>query len=1621
MSLVVLFTYITNIFYIATFYVFFGVVPITVNFSYASPPVGLISSCPAGYNKFSGQCTKTIRTSLIQTCEAGFSLGTYDGLDTCINNEVQAATQLCPLGFTAKYFDDDGVLIPNGPLICENNLDSTTVPVKPYYCPLDDPGAASQPIEMTCKGTDIEVAMCEAEGSSAVTKRTPDQTWSMSQQICSRTLYSAVYTSCAAGFERKKTECTRIDTLESTKSCPVGYYQDGSQCYSGTPASCDSGYTYNELTGFCVNSSKELACPINQIMNERSNTCEIDRTSSDPNDSFENTFTDSASFGRLLAKNILIPDVRGTGEISVTPQTMNPNQVIENPEYFQGVKSLGVDSANTAHFSASGTFQDEDAQTELLKKTINSHQSYLDSPDSSAQNTSASAFGSVMGTLNNTPPRTIGRDDSIFQTGNQALLDAQAGEGAFFGDCSADKVEVTRLDPDKVIKTESTCFKPKKSNFSGCIVDRNLLTPGFNMISEVGVGFAEDCPGEENCVIVELGNDDMAALTQGPTSCGVITNKVDFIVADGFNISQAEILDGKYTDHLSLKVGEETLFDGVHGTFPNGFPEETLACETNTINTIPSIDVSEPMRDALTDDGKLKFEFKMAVGGTGGANVKLKLRFFNDKKINLTTWKAVDSNATWEVKESRAETLSSNGPSSFLSTKPYLNMELRTTVEVSQSVNENDIGLVFGYPDLHVDESNVDNSFYLLSWRKNNSTSSAQLVLAEVFGSLANSVPADHNSNLTPNSYRVIASSNISAWEFDRTHLIEMKVKDGAINVIIDGASVLSATGNLNKGRVGLYSNNQPSVSFGDVTVTTDEKISTHWSEELIESPAGCIAKASDTSNFCSSGPFVCDREIQWNDIDLGDWKTEDSNGDWNTDIEPDSVIQRTNGRDTAFLSERVYDFNSFRGEIKVNDANAVWSTERPLWRDNDYIGFIFGYDDESGNNLDPAVDDDEYYIFKWHTGGMPTPYLQIIKVSNDGKIGGAAGSSQVLAGNSSVRWVTGTSHKFRIDITPTRISIEIDGVPRIEATGHFGKGRVGFFNSSQSGVQYKQVQDLYPEGMGADAADGLIFNPITSEAGRYPVCMTGHKKDYVCDPLEGRKLNFEGTNIGYADLIDLTDNCTALDQDSTCSVTSQTCIDGWYDELSDICYAWDVDYTCEDSSNAMVTSIVENNSCFADVKCISGDCAVKGEEENDDFINALTQYSAINEMANNQVCSDPDDFSTCEVFGGESNWCGWDQLKINDCCEPAETDEVSAFKAVYLTSMVTGYTASAEGAFAGTAVQEALVNAGEYVGGIYDQATGLIESGWDAASQPIIDAASSAWEATSSLFTNAADVTSGAPTQNLIAETGEVLGEFFDVINPSELIGDYAEMLANYLYDLLPDIMKDALVAAAEAVGGSLGPEAVGSEVLGQLGGALIEAVSFIGMVYAVYQLVKLAYTLLTACTEPELPMKNLLSEGKCFKTKHKPCKKVFGVCTSRAKNYYCCYPSMLSRIIMDSAISQLGYSKETYRTSMACRGITMDELSKIDFSLVDYTEWTDLMQKANLVPINATEESITKDHMSNTYGRMSTSERMAARGADNIYMKNREEIEQGNIINTVSCETRPRPKSCEVLTNFE
>lgn len=775
--------------------------------------------------------------------------------------------------------------------------------------------------------------------------------------------------------------------------------------------------------------------------------------------------------------------------------------------------------------------------------------------------------------------------------------------------------------------------------------------------------------------------------------------------------------------------------------------------------------------------------------------------------------------------------------------------------------------------------------------------------------------------------------------------------------------------------------------AYGKVEIIFDKPISSVWDEEIVDLPKGCAEKLErPDETYCTASGWECAREFASTDKNFG--VVNISEGDRGDGY----GLPGSHGDVLVLVARREFDIKPGRNQ---NCGIVVATT----WNSHD------------GN------DDDGIYFCEDYAGaGTHLNTNRQIRGTKLSNLMPRKGEWEILA----VRTDVYSSTWYRIDEngefqkfdnqnfgSGPYDDLRMSGYRIARASSKFG---LDWHNNATDPLYFAYWQMLTNP---TDAEVSVALNKISLEQPwlaygplfpgdtGVPVCMEAYATDYVCDPLQGRTMSLNDGTFGFKDIIGMDDACSTLDKDDQCDAISQECVPGWEDAATKTCYAWNVKYECQDTSNAVVTKTRKNDTCFTDNTCIDGTCDVRADETNTDFINALTTYATMNELGDTKNCETPNDPNSCFVFSGEPRWCGWDQLKVNDCCEqPAGVNVLDVFKLGQQMYTVTGYMASAEGAFGGTSIQTGLEAAGSAVEGV-----------WNSLTDPIADAASSVWNTVSSKLTGAVGNTAGNTSANLLSNTGSVLGNFKSSV--MDAMSNFKDTLMQKIYDLLPEALQSAIQSAAQSLGASAG--ASGASAMNTVATSVMNVISFIGWAYAVYQLAKLAYTMLTACTKEEEDMGVQLLGKKCFKTHHEPCDKVFGVCTNRAKDLFCCYESVLSRIIMEQATAQLGWDKKTFRDSMGCRGLKIDELSKVNFSEIDFSEWVNMMAQSDMLPVDKSMEDVTGGNISNGFGRSDALQRNKERAPNNTWVERREEMEEGDVGNNINCNQRPRPKACE------
>ena len=191
--------------------------------------------------------------------------------------------------------------------------------------------------------------------------------------------------------------------------------------------------------------------------------------------------------------------------------------------------------------------------------------------------------------------------------------------------------------------------------------------------------------------------------------------------------------------------------------------------------------------------------------------------------------------------------------------------------------------------------------------------------------------------------------------------------------------------------------------------------------------------------------------------VNLSTWVAE-GNGSWNVEASADSVQQTTNGAPTVFHNnEAASQGNDLRGTIEVQTT-----------RDDDYVGFVLGYNAGDLTNADA-----DYLLIDWKQGsqfefgGLGQRGLAISQVS--GALSDGSGpwwhdpSANVTeldrATNlGSTGWENNTEYALTLNFTSTLVEVFVNDTLELSVTGNFADGGFGFYNYSQERVRYAGV-----------------------------------------------------------------------------------------------------------------------------------------------------------------------------------------------------------------------------------------------------------------------------------------------------------------------------------------------------------------------------------------------------------------------------------------------------------------------------------------------------------------------------------------------------------------------------------
>ena len=210
------------------------------------------------------------------------------------------------------------------------------------------------------------------------------------------------------------------------------------------------------------------------------------------------------------------------------------------------------------------------------------------------------------------------------------------------------------------------------------------------------------------------------------------------------------------------------------------------------------------------------------------------------------------------------------------------------------------------------------------------------------------------------------------------------------------------------------------------------------------------------------------------------------------------------------------------------------------------------------------------------------------------------------------------------------------------------------------------------------------------------------------------------------------------------------------------------------------------------------------------------------------------------------------------------------------------------------------------------------------------------------------------------------------------QIIVDVMYSVLNAIYSaVMSALASTATGAAAGAAAGAAGNAVAGEAAAGSVASALATCVCVIGIIYAIYSIAKLIATLMMACEEEQYEIASKLNQKTCEYTSNYRCvkkKPLFFSGCFKWEREVCCFTSPLSRIMnkqikcayngfhciypsgLDPMVKFFDFNGVTHSYNHKrglynpdCSGVTIEQMENADWSLVDMSEWLQILKATN------------------------------------------------------------------------
>ncbi len=197
--------------------------------------------------------------------------------------------------------------------------------------------------------------------------------------------------------------------------------------------------------------------------------------------------------------------------------------------------------------------------------------------------------------------------------------------------------------------------------------------------------------------------------------------------------------------------------------------------------------------------------------------------------------------------------------------------------------------------------------------------------------------------------------------------------------------------------------------------------------------------------------------------VDLSTWLI-DGGGSWTFQSNPapnDTAFQSLNSAPTMLFNNMNSQGLALSGTIEVQETGG----------DDDFIGFVLGYDD---NDLTGSNATTDYILVDWKQGTQSgwNAGMNMSRVTGSIDTCGTCTTSNAWLHNGNVSvltsattlgnvgWADNTEYLFDIVFTSTLIQVKVDGVLQFSVNGAFEDGSFGFYNFSQPNVRYAGITE---------------------------------------------------------------------------------------------------------------------------------------------------------------------------------------------------------------------------------------------------------------------------------------------------------------------------------------------------------------------------------------------------------------------------------------------------------------------------------------------------------------------------------------------------------------------------------